>query len=366
MVIAKVLRRHAGGYLVYADELKDYFLCSLRGRLKKEGINIYTGDLVEIDPEDISQKENKRVNLNSAVITARIERKNFLEHPAIANVDQVIVVQAIRQPEWNPLLLDRYLVHLSLMLPDAQYCICLNKCDLGDKDELAILQNTYIQLGYQFCLVSAKKQIGIDQLKECLVDKTTVMTGPSGVGKSSIINSLIPSLNLKIDMDEDLFIGRHTTTTSELFQVPNNENTKTSSLIADTPGSSLGELIYPKPQDVAHQFPEIAQFIENCKFSDCLHLVETDCHVLANLEKISPLRYQSYSTIVSESIANWREQKDISKKIESSTVKYVGGKETKAKAIPKLNERYRTASRRTEKQKLSQLKNIKSQDEDAE
>lgn len=355
MIKATVVRSHAGGYLVHCDELQSTFQCQARGRLKKERRSIVTGDKVELDEIDYSKTK--------AVIVARLDRNNLLSRPLIANVDQVVIVQAIHQPEWNPLLCDRYLVHAHLELPSASVLLFLNKSDLASGEDLLALQKIYESLGFQILSGSAITGAGMKELAEVLAGKVSVLAGPSGVGKSSLINYLDPQLNLKTGvMENDFGVGRHTTTYSELYRVRLQfENQRQSSWVADTPGFSLAELKHGHPHDVVWQFPEIAKLAQECKFSNCLHLVEEGCHVRLSLNEIEPTRYQSYITIVSEALAEAKLQKVSSQKVES-TVKFVGGRGEKRKTVPKLNERYRTASRRTEKQSLAELTDFAEED----
>src|SRR6516164_1108791 len=135
MLVGTVLRSHAGGYLVCENELGVDFQCAARGRLKKESVSIFTGDRVELDEVNLE--------LSTAVISARLERENLLSRPPLANVDQIIIVQAIHQPEWNSLWCDRHLVHFQLEVPGADFVLCFNKCDLADEDEVAALRSIY-------------------------------------------------------------------------------------------------------------------------------------------------------------------------------------------------------------------------------
>lgn len=371
MEIGVVLRSHAGGYLVYQPELDLTFQCQARGRLKKERVSILTGDRVELDDLNTEQK--------TAVIVSCLERKSLLTRPQLANVDQVVIVQAVRQPEWNQLWCDRYIVHFQLELPDSVPVLCFNKCDLVESEQIERLRRVYESLNYKVVMVSAKTQAGVMGLSEILKNKITVFAGPSGVGKSSLLNTLEPSLNLKIGvMDNEYGVGRHTTTYSEIYRVHISTDSKDSekqnvkdvsaeslTWVADTPGFNLAELRHPEPHDLVFQFPEVSHLSKDCRFSDCLHLVEHGCNVICNVRDdiefddslngdvkfVSKDRYENYVTIVNESINEQNQRREVSQKKEAN-VKTVGGKKGKAVHIPKLKGKYRAKSRRTEKQLL--------------
>jgi hypothetical protein len=158
-------------------------------------------------------------------------------------------------------------------------------------------------------------------------------------------------------MENEFGVGRHNTTHSELYRIgshirsQNDEQVK-AAWVADTPGFNLAELAHPEPQNVFWQFPELAALAPDCKFSNCLHVVEQGCNVIANRDKLSEARYESYCLIVKEAQNEYNRERQISQKIEAN-VKVVGGKEGKSKHIPRLSGKYRAQSRRTERQKLS-------------
>ncbi len=345
MVDATVLRSHAGGYLVYDSDQDAVFQCAARGRLKKERISIVTGDRVELDELDPEK--------GTAVICARLERHSMLSRPPLANVDQVVIVQAIHQPEWNSLLCDRYLVHFQLEIASATPVLCFNKCDLASESEILSLRSIYEPLGYLVIMVSATAGVGLAELAAVLRGKVSVLTGQSGVGKSSLLNYLEPSLHLRVGvMENESGVGRHTTTYSELYSlhIAGPDGTRIPGWVADTPGFNILELNHPQPHDVVFQFPEILALAHDCKFTNCLHLVESDCNVIANLESIPERRYQSYCAIVIEAQEVQKSRKDVSQKVES-TVKRVGG-DGKGKQVPILNSKYRAESRRLTRQQL--------------
>jgi len=342
-----VLRSHAGGYLVYQNELDRELYCAARGRLKKERVSIFAGDAVELDDVNLE--------LSEAVIKACLPRKNTLLRPPLANVDQVVVVQAIHQPEWHPLWCDRFLVHFELSLPESSFILCFNKCDLANQDDIKSLKDVYENLGYKLHITSAFSGFGLEELREALNGKFSIFAGPSGVGKSSLLNVLKPGLNLKTGLMENEFgVGRHTTTATEIYRMPLNAENKPTWL-ADTPGFSIAELTHSQPQDIPLLFPEIRVLADKCKFADCLHLVEQECNVLKNLGSINKDRYLSYMTLVNESREKYLAEQNQSSKKEKQ-VKFVGGKneqDERAKKIPRLNKRYRAISRRSEIQQYS-------------
>jgi ribosome biogenesis GTPase len=372
VVEGTVIRSHAGGYLVYVAELGGIVQASARGRIKKEGLSILTGDRVSLEEID--------TELKTAVITIRLERFNELSRPPVANVDQVIIVQAVNRKEWNQLVLDRYIVHFQLELGSCQPVICLNKCDLATADEIAPLQKLYQDLGYCVLVVSAKTGHGIDDLFKALAGKVSAFAGQSGVGKSSLLNCLSPGLKVKVDERREFYgFGRQTTTASELYEIELPENIqipadiadrhiqataldKKACWIADTPGFNLAEFNKPEPAMVAWQFPEIIPLAEKCRFSNCQHLVEDGCQVLASLDKIDTKRYESYKIIMAESIESEAYRRSSSQKAEAK-VKTVGG-DAKGKQVPRLKRRYRVESRRSQVQELSNIDEEDTDDED--
>jgi ribosome biogenesis GTPase len=443
-IVGTVLRSHAGGYLVHVESLKVapsesdtgaksaepstfdelILFCQARGRLKKEKVAIVTGDRVELDEVVLPEK--------TAVIVSQLERRSLISRPPLANVDQVVIVQAVKQPDWSPLWTDRYLVHFQLAMPFQLPILCFNKCDLVDKIELNRLRSIYEPLGYFVIFVSAKTGEGLPELAARLFGKTSMFAGPSGVGKSSLLNVLCPGLNLKVGlMENDFGVGRHTTTYSELYRmswgedgalVPGSDSCDRQSWIADTPGFNLIELLHPEPRDVAKQFFEIETLGQQCRFANCLHLVEAGCAVLALLRSVmgdeesqaeseeaakeaakeaaevelddetqeaAPSnqvlqldeerdsvvadvsgdvlhlsRYQSYVVMVAESQEKQAAAKVTSRKVESA-VKSIGGTESgSARTVPRLANRYRTSSRRKEKQKLRSVAEVEDEVED--
>ncbi|MBS1990446.1 MAG: ribosome small subunit-dependent GTPase A [Cyanobacteria bacterium SZAS LIN-3] len=393
-VVGTVIRSHAGGYLVHLpqeDEVDFVLFCQARGRLKKEKVAILTGDRVELSELNYPER--------TAVIVQHQERKTFIDRPPLANIDQVVIVQAVRQPDFNPLWMDRYLVHFQLSVPFTTPIICLNKCDLEDESGLLRLRSIYEPLGYFVIFASATTGVGLEELARCLAGKVSMFSGPSGVGKSSLLNRLSPGLDIKVGRMENSFgVGRHTTTYSELYRLNLDSylppaaavdaagakgdqslevaQERQFSWVADTPGFNVMEFMQSDPREVARQFPEICDLGQYCKFADCLHLVEAGCAVLASLEgempeleaaegedtvEFMPLvesRYVSYCTMVAEAQEMEAAAKTVSSKKESN-VKTVGSdNKAKAKVIPRLAGKYRAAARNTEKQRIPRVEDF--------
>ena len=317
-------------YKIYSDS---YFVkinavvvsCKIREILKKQKISIVTGDFVEVEDN---------------VITKILPRKTFIKRPAVANVDQVVVVSALKEPELNFNQLNRY---ISL----AKYykipvILCFNKDDLeyeiGLQDKI---ENIYAKLGYKIAYTSAKEKNGIDYLFKLLSGKLSALCGNSGVGKSSLINALCPDINLKTQsVSEKLNKGTHTTRHCEIIDA--GENVR----IIDTPGFSNLKFDFILPKDVDYLFDEIYMYKNKCKYSDCLHINEADCEVLKNIDSIDRTRYESYLEFLKEAFEYKEKVKYNGKK--SETYKKLHNN----KSVVKISSKKRQGSRNTQKQKI--------------
>lgn len=216
----------------------------------------------------------------------------------IANIDHVMVVFAAARPEPVPAKLDRFLVVTESNNLEAQ--IVINKMDLAaDEEETRAMLKPYEQAGYRVHYTSVKREEGLDELRGALEGKVSVFVGSSGVGKSSLLNSLYPGLNLKVgEISEQYGKGKHTTVGGYLIRLPGN------AAVADTAGlRELGLWMIP-PQDLPHCFPEMRPLLGECRFNDCAHLKEPGCAVLAALERgeIDPGRYDSYVKMRAEAV----------------------------------------------------------------
>lgn len=312
-----------------------FLLCTRRTRLKKIGQQVMVGDQVQIEePDWIGGR---------GAIAQVFPRSTELDRPPIANVDQILLVFAMAEPTLDPIQLSRFLVKAESTGIEIQ--LCLNKSDLIDIETQQFWRDRLQAWGYQPLLISLRQYQGIESLQAALDQKITVISGPSGVGKSSLINRLIPKVDLRTSaVSGKLGRGRHTTRHVELFELP------TGGLLADTPGFNQPDLTCA-PIELAHYFPEARQRLEqqSCQFSNCLHRDEPNCAVRGDWE-----RYEHYLTFLAEVVAH---QQAIDRRSdEEATVKVKSKGEGQLQTEPKLAaKKYRRPSRRTEKQTLRHL-----------
>lgn len=282
----KIIKGIAGFYYIYAEDGQVYE-CKAKGIFRKDNQKPLVGDNVEISILDENEKEGS--------VTAIIPRKNSLIRPAVANVDQAFVIFAMENPKPNYMLLDRFLIMMEQQGIPA--VVCFNKKDLGTEEELDFLYRTYTQCGYRVILSSALKGEGISEIHEILRGKTTVVAGPSGVGKSSLTNSLQGEIQMETgEISKKLKRGKHTTRHSQV--IPVGEDT----FLVDTPGFSSLYLTDMEEQELKNYFPEFREYEEECRFQGCRHIHEPGCAVKEALEadKISRLRYEDYLALHQE------------------------------------------------------------------
>lgn len=275
-----VVIKNMNGYFYVQTPSGEVHECKVRGRLKKERYSLLVGDTVHITDD--------------GWIDSIEERRNSLRRPAIANIDQVIVVVAAREPDIHPLLLDRLLVmiHHSHIPP----VLVINKYDLHTEDTVK-LKSIYENIGYTVLCTSTYTGEGIDELRHVLHGNISAFAGPSGVGKSSLLNAVDPNFAFQTGAVSDkIKRGRHTTRHASLYSLDE------SSFIMDTPGFSALEHTGMTVEELVHTFPEFGDHDKGCKFSPCSHSHEPICSVKEALAsgQISEQRYQSYLTIKSE------------------------------------------------------------------
>ena len=341
-LIGKIIKIHSDFYYVELIEQNTILECKIREKLKKAKIEIFVGDLVRI--EKTSSKES-----NQAAIVEVLSRNNYLPRPSIANVDQVLIVAALSQSKFDFEQLNRYLCQAKLY--DIPAVICINKSDLDEtlKFKQKIL-DIYTNIGYKVIFTSALTGFGIDELKKVLELKISVLSGMSGVGKTSLLNKIHPDLKFKTkEISVKTGKGTHSTRHVEIIGVPIKDGKILQ--IADTPGFSHLKFDTVMPAIINELFDEIKEFSSGCHFSDCLHLNEEGCNVLTNLNKIDSTRYESYKTFTQEAV-EYKEKlrKEGHKEEKSSKSIDTGNKEMKQ--FVKLGTQARKKARNTEKQKI--------------
>ncbi len=282
----KIIKGIAGFYYVYTKEL-GLLECKAKGIFRKDKRKPLVGDNVCVE---LISREDRTGN-----ITEIQQRDNALIRPAVANVDQALVIFAAARPKPNFNLLDRFL--LTMEYQQVHTVICFNKIDMVSREEIDDMADIYDACGYPVILTSARDNRGVEEMLALLKKKTTVVAGPSGVGKSSLVNLIQGDTKMETRaVSEKIQRGRHTTRHSQMIPIDSD------TFILDTPGFS--SLNVPDMEEVELQtfFPEFAKYEPVCRFQGCLHLKEPDCGVKQALEegKISAGRYENYRQIMEE------------------------------------------------------------------
>ena len=281
----KIIKGIAGFY--YVHTCAGVAECKAKGIFRKDKIKPLVGDDVEIERTGDTPFTGNIIKI--------LPRKSVLIRPASANIDQALVIFAIVKPNPNYNLLDRFLITMEQQALKA--VICFNKKDLASPEEQKELEKAYGECGYRVLCVSGTGRQGMDEIKNCLKGKTTVVAGPSGVGKSTIINALYPEANMETgEISRKIDRGKHTTRHAQLFAL--DEDT----FIMDTPGFtslSLGEM---EKEELQGYYPEFAEYEKNCRFGGCSQISEPVCGGKEALEagRISRVRYHNYAVLYEE------------------------------------------------------------------
>ncbi|MDF2909158.1 MAG: rsgA [Sporolactobacillus laevolacticus] len=286
MLEGTIVKALSGFY--YVKDGEKQIQCRARGVFRKRGVSPLVGDHVSYEAEKPTD----------GYILSIKERKNALKRPPIANIDQAILVFSVAEPAFDSQLLDRFLVQMEAH--HIEPLICLTKWDLLPHEKAESFHdrlNTYVKIGYPILVTSSLKKEGIATLKEHMENRISVITGQSGVGKSSLLNSLDQSLNIDTQaISQSLGRGKHTTRHVELIPIALN------GYVADTPGFSSLELPDMTLADLERCFPEFNDYRESCRFRGCTHLAEPDCKVKEALAegRIDQGRYKHYQLFFQE------------------------------------------------------------------
>lgn len=290
-----ILKALSGFYYV-DDGTGTLTACRGRGKLRHEKLTPLVGDRVSFTPLDNGQ----------GTLDAILPRKNEFYRPAVANIDQLVIIAAQATPVTDPFLIDRVIA-----IAEGRGCesiVCINKCDLAPGEDLARI---YEKAGFPTLRVSAETGEGMDRLRELIAGKVSAFTGNSGVGKSSILNALEPGIALKTGgVSEKLGRGRHTTRHVELFRL------SCGGIVADTPGFSsfdVDKMELCRKEELAGRFREFAPYVDQCRFQDCAHVKEKGCAVLAAVKagEIAKSRHESYVRLYEQAkeIPDWERDK---------------------------------------------------------
>ncbi|WP_071518400.1 small ribosomal subunit biogenesis GTPase RsgA [Geitlerinema sp. PCC 9228] len=317
------------------DALQQPLLCTRRDRLKKIGVKVMVGDRVAVEKIDSRNA--------TATISDVFERRNQLDRPPVANADRILLVFSLAEPEPDPYQLSRFLVKgESTGLP---VLVALNKADLASPSLQQEWEQRLGYWGYAASAVSVQQNCGIQELSQHLKDRITIIAGPSGVGKSSLIHRLIPQAKVRIAaVSGKIAKGRHTTRHVELFQLPQG------GLLADTPGFNQPDITCD-PKDLPQYFPEIRDRLAtaSCQFDDCWHRQEPNCAVRGDWE-----RYEHYLDMLAEAesaaIASHHTR------TQESSLKQKTKSDHRLNYEPKLEaKKYRRRSRRSQQQELQEV-----------
>ena len=306
-----IVYKSTGSWYTVKTDAGDIYECRIKGKFRIKGIKstnpIAVGDLVIFEVEQIGDE-------TIGVISKIEDRKNYIirksvklskqTHIIAANIDQVFLLVTLKNPRTYTIFIDRFLATSEAY--DIKTVLLFNKVDMYNEDELAevkYLAALYREIGYTCIGISAKTGKNVDKVKDLMKKHTSMFAGHSGVGKSTLINSIAPELNIKTtEISDQHFQGQHTTTFAEMYDL------NFGARIIDTPGIKGFGMVDMDKYEIGDYFPEFFRLKSNCKFNNCLHLDEPKCAVKAALDKdeVSWSRYRSYVQIVTEDEDTYR------------------------------------------------------------
>ena len=321
----QVYKIHSDFY--YVNSGNNIYECKLREVLKKQKQKIVVGDYVEFE--------------NGAIENV-LDKNNYIPRPNVANIDQIVIVSAVKEPELDFKQLNRYICFAKYYNIPTK--LCFNKNDLSlDDSTIQKVFKIYEPLGYDIVFTSALENDGIEEFKEILENKISVLCGNSGVGKSSLIKAINHECNLKTKaISEKTERGTHTTRHCEIIKISDTMH------IVDTPGFSNLKFDFLLPTEIDELFDEIKQYKSQCKFADCLHNTEVGCAVIENLKNIDETRYESYLNFVEEA----KEYKEKIKYSGTKKERETHFKQNHDKIAVKISSRKRQSARNTQKQNI--------------
>lgn len=283
----KIIRAVAGFYFVYCYEDSIEYKCRARGLFRRDKFKPLVGDDCTFSLTQTEEVEG--------CVSEISKRRNYLIRPPVANVDQALVVFALADPDPNLSLLDRFLIRMQRS--SVPTVICFNKTDLVCGEQTEELARIYEACGSRILTASILNEEGLGEIRSVMKGKTTVLAGPSGVGKSSLTNRLCPDAEMEVqEVSRQTRRGKQTTRHAQLFAAGDH------TFFLDTPGFSSLYLEDLRPEEVRHFFPEFESFEPSCRFRECMHLSEPDCGVKRAVEDglVSRARYESYVRLVQE------------------------------------------------------------------
>lgn len=283
-MIGKIYKILANFYYVKVNSV--IYECKAKGNFKNNKTDLAVGDNVEIEIDKYNDKK--------ASIIKRLDRKNYIIRPNVSNIDKLIIVLSIKDPLPDMLLLDKQIVYA--LINNIKPVICITKIDKVEQNKYLELKKIYEEIGYKVYPISSKNKIGLEDIKKELKGNLCVLSGNSGVGKSSLINAIFDKEIMKEGkVSERILRGKHTTRHIEIFDY---EDCK----IVDTPGFSVFDVIDIKKEELYKYYEEFEKYIAMCEFRDCTHIKEQQCGIKQAIEekKIDKGRYDRYTSIYQE------------------------------------------------------------------